>query len=286
MKFVYTTIIAIIFANQLYSQCANTSNIYTFTYATKTYEVIKEQKSWKEASACAVERGGYLVEINDVNEQNAVYNAIINGAGVSPTYTSIENGGGIAYVWIGATDQRTEGIWLWDGNNDSLGINFWKGEGANGSGGGTAVGSSYINWGGTSVNNPNEPDNYDVGQHHAAIGLAGWPEGTTMLGVASEWNDIIGSSELYYVVEKDNATGIKDNKTILNGDLRMYPNPTNSMVTFDIYYDLIEIYDLNGKLLKQLTNANSVDFVGFNKGTYLIKTTEKSIIKFGKFILN
>lgn len=286
MKLFYTTIIAIIFANQLYSQCANTSNIYTFTYDTKTYEVIKEQKSWTDASACAVERGGYLVEINDVKEQNAVYNAIINGAGVSPTYTSIENGGGIAYVWIGATDQRTEGTWLWDGNNDSVGINFWIGQGANGSGGGTSVSSSYFNWGGVSVGNPNEPDNYEAGQHHAAIALTGWPAETTILGIAGEWNDIIGSSQLYYVVEKDNTTGLQNNKTILNDDLRMYPNPANSLLNFDKYYDLIEIYNLNSKLLKQVMNTKSVNFEGFNKGTYLIKTTEKSIIKFGKFILN
>lgn len=286
MKFIYNIVIAIIFANQLHAQCADTSNIYTFNYGGNTYEVIKELKTWSEASACAVERGGYLVEINDVNEQNAVYNAIINGAGVSSTYTSIANGGGIAYLWIGANDYNNEGTWIWDGNNDLSGINFWIGQGANGTGGGASVGGAYFNWGGTSTSNPNEPDNYGAGQDYAAIALAGWPSGTTMLGIAGEWNDIIGSSQIYYVVEKDNTTGIKNSENIFNDDLRIYPNPTNGILNFDRFYELVEIYDLTGKLLKYFVNADTADFRELDKGVYLIKATENSVIKLRKFILN
>ena len=90
-------------------------------------------------------------------------------------------GGGIAYVWIGATDQQTEGTWLWDGNNDNTGGNFWIGQGTNGSGNGAAVGGAFFYWGGTSTGTPNEPDDYANAQDHAAIGLAGWPSGTNLL---------------------------------------------------------------------------------------------------------
>lgn len=62
----------------------------------RVYEVVKELKSWSEAAACAVERGGYLVEIDSQADQDTIYGAIIHGAG-------------IAYVWIGASDQHTEG---------------------------------------------------------------------------------------------------------------------------------------------------------------------------------
>ena len=77
-------------------------------------------KTFSDAAAYAVERGGYLVEINSLEEQNTVFDAIINGAVVSPNYITISNGGGIAYVWIGATDNFAEGTWLWDGDYNNV----------------------------------------------------------------------------------------------------------------------------------------------------------------------
>jgi lectin-like protein len=119
MKTLMLLILAVLFATNIFAQCANETNIYEFTFEDKTYEIVKELQMWDVAAACAVERGGYLVEINSQEEQNAVYDAIINGAGISPTYVSINNDGGIAYIWIGATDQNEEGTWLWDGNSDN-----------------------------------------------------------------------------------------------------------------------------------------------------------------------
>jgi hypothetical protein len=234
---------------QVYSQCADSVNIYGFSYNNKYYEVVKDMKNWTDAAACAVERGGYLVEINDLNEQNAIYDAIINGAGVSTTYTSVSNGGAIAYVWIGATDQTAEGTWLWDGNNDGLGVHFWSGQGANGAGDGAAEGSAFFNWGGTSTGTPKEPDNYGAGQHHAAIGLAGWPSGSTMLGIAGEWNDIIGSSLLFFVIEYDSGASIHENTPENNKSIRLFPNPANDIFVVDGVSEnaVLSFYDSQGK---------------------------------------
>lgn len=286
MKLFLLSVICLSNLTQLYSQCADTSNIYKFTYNGKNYEVIKEIKSWNNAAACATERGGYLVEINNTDEQNAVYDAIINGALVSPTYTSISNGGGIAYVWTGATDKQIEGTWIWDGNNDGNGLHFWTGQGNFGSGGGAAVNNAFFNWGGTSTGNTQEPDNYGSGQHHAAIALTGWPAGTTMLGIAGEWNDIIGSSQLYYVVELGNTTGMQFNSDKPKVDLSVYPNPTNGILNFNTFYDSIEIYDFSGKLLKQFKNIKSIDVAELEKGAYILQTYKNSIVNYGKFILN
>lgn len=286
IKISLTFILALVLMTKLFSQCADTANIYTFTYNGKTYEVVKELKTWGDAATCAVERNGYLVEINDVNEQNAVYNAIINGAGVSPTYTSISNGGGIAYVWIGATDQQTEGTWLWDGNNDNIGINFWTGQGVNGAGNGSAISGAYYNWGGTSSGTPNEPDNYGAGQDNAAIGLAGWPAGTTMLGNASEWNDIDGSSLLYFVIEKNTSTDIPEERSNLQEDMNIYPNPTNGILNIDFDYNIVEIYDLSGKLLKQFDNKQVIDLSDLNNYIYLMRISGDSFVLTEKVILN
>ena len=203
---------------------------YFFEYDNKNYEIVKDFKTWEEAAADAVSKEGYLVEINNQDEQDAIYDEIINGAEIPTDYVTINNGGGIAYVWIGATDKTTEGTWLWDGNDDAEGINFWTGEGENGAGGGQAVDELYNNWGGTSQGTPNEPDNYGAGQNAGAIALAGWPSGTNMLGSESEWNDIINTSELYYVIEYDNPESINYINSI---NFEVYPNPTTDYLTIN-----------------------------------------------------
>ena len=187
-----------------FSQCVTEENVYSFFYMDKKYEVVKEPKSWSEAASCAVERGGYLAEIDTQAEQDTIYGAIIHGAKISADYTTVTDGGGIAYVWIGASDQHTEGTWIWDGDGDNSGINFWNGEGAAGLNDGTPVDEMYNNWGGSSSGTPNEPDDYGADQDGAAIGLAKWPAGADFtLGIASEWNDISSDNRLYFVIEFD-----------------------------------------------------------------------------------
>jgi hypothetical protein len=161
-----------------------------------TYSLVKEKRNWTDAAADAVAKGGYLVEIGSQSEQNAVYKCITD-AGVAANYTSVNDGGGSAYVWIGGNDRATEGKWLWT----SSGTNFW-----NGSNSGSVVNNSFVNWGGKSRGSFNEPDNFGNGQDAAAIGLANWPSGASAqnaLGIAGEWNDINESNQLYYVVEFD-----------------------------------------------------------------------------------
>ena len=203
MKALNLVIICSLFVAKAFSQCADSTKIYTFTFEGKKYEVVQELKKWDAAAACAVERGGYLVEINNAAEQKAVFNAIMNGAKVSPSYVSVSTGGDIAYVWTGASDKKTEGTWLWDGNKDGRGIFFWSGQGAKGSKNGKAIMNAYYNWGGSSKGTPNVPDNYGTVENSGALALSGWPSKTTNIGIAGEWNDLMGSTLLYYVIEYD-----------------------------------------------------------------------------------
>ena len=281
MRIFYFIIIAIMFSNYAMAQCADKQNIYSFTYNNTNYEIVKELKNWTDASSCAVERGGYLAEIESIEEQNAIYDAIINGANVASNYVTINNGGGIAYVWIGATDSNQEGTWLWDGNNDNVGINFWNGEGANGNNNGSAVSGKYYNWGGTSTGTVKEPDNYGSDQNCAAIALAGWPSGSTSLGIASEWNDIIGTSSIYYVIEYDMSSSINKNNT---NKTKVFPNPVSDNLTIlgkNIYE--VEIFNITGVkvynksyLMKKECNIN---ISSLSKGIYLVKIkTQKDIL--------
>ena len=267
---------SLFFTASAYSQCADSANIYEFSYSGKIYEVVKEKKTWDAAASCAVERGGYLVEINDQDEQDAVYDAIINGAGVSSTYVVVGNGGAIAYVWIGATDKSREGIWLWDGDGDDEGTVFWTGQGANGSDNGEAADGAFYNWGGKSKGKAQEPDNWS-GQDHAAIGLAGWPSGSTALGVAGEWNDIVGFSSLYYVIEYDSlSSGINNYETPV---FKIYPNPTTGILNVRGYgIESIEIIDFTGRSLKYFGTL-TIDLSDHPKGIYFVKIrTIESVI--------
>jgi hypothetical protein len=175
----------------LSAQCAGSSAIYSFVYDGKTYEVVKENKTWEEAAACAAERGGYLAEINSQKEQDAVFSRLIGGAGIEIAKTAAQDGGGASYVWLGGNDIAEEGKWILDGNNDGRGPQFWQGlvDGA-------AVGRLYNNWG-------HEPDNWNDIQDALAIALTEWPKGSGSLGKAGQWNELNKNDTLYFLIEYD-----------------------------------------------------------------------------------
>lgn len=176
-------------------------NIYNFQFDGKDYAVVKEKRTFAAAAMYAVENGAHLVEINGQEEQDAIYNAIVQGANVASNYTIVMDGGGVAYVWIGATDAAEEGKWIWDGDNDGVGTNFWNGQGLAGQGDGSKVGDSFVYWGGASSGVSMEPDNFNNNQNAAAIALDGWPQGSGGLGRAGEWNDLSVGNTLYFVIE-------------------------------------------------------------------------------------
>ncbi len=190
-----------------FAQCASASNIYAFSYNGKNYEVVRQNETWINAASCAVSRGGYLAEINDVNEQNALFNALTNNANINNNNTEAPDGGGGAYVWIGGNDLQVEGNWIWDGDNTNGGPQFWQGT-ANG----TPVGGLYNNWG-------NEPDDY-FGQDALAMSLNGWP-----LGVAGEWNDVDHTNTLYYIIEYDCTSS---SSTITESACYSYTSPSGN----------------------------------------------------------
>lgn len=183
-----------------WSQCADWDSIYFFSWGiNKPYGIVRVALPWEEAAQCAQELDGFLVIIETQEEQDVIYNAIVN-SGISTTYSPVPDGGGTSYIWIGATDAFEEGTWLWDNTISGMGENFWNGQGAAGTGNGAPVGNWFVNWGGKSAGTIMEPDNWSD-QDAAGIALTGWPFGTTNLGIAGEWNDIGIENSLYFIVE-------------------------------------------------------------------------------------
>jgi hypothetical protein len=176
--------------------CVSDDSIYEFTYDGKMYEVVRQNRTWEGAAACAVERGGYLAEINDEAENAAIFDELINNASIDISMTKSSDGGGASYVWIGGNDIEIEGTWIWDGNNDGTATQFWMGD-INGG----PVDGLYNNWG-------NEPDDFMDGpdgteQDGLGLALTEWPIGSGTLGVAGQWNDVSYINILYYVIEYD-----------------------------------------------------------------------------------
>ena len=210
-------LLIIVITSSVSSQCFNDANVYTFEFNAKTYQVIKEKKTWVDAANCAVEKGGYLAEINNSSEQDAIFNELINNANMVISETVAPDGGGASYVWIGANDKNVEGEWKWDGNNDGNGVDFWLGNSLFG----FPVNGLYNNWG-------NEPDDFNNNQDAMGIALTDWPR-----GVLGEWNDVDEANQLYFLIEYNSVLkvgvfelkkGIRVINEILNNEILIKSN--------------------------------------------------------------
>lgn len=226
-KFLALAILAIyLFSfNFCFGQCASNTNIYSFFYNGKTYEVVKENQTWVNASSCAVLRGGKLLEVNSLAEQNAIYNQVLNNAGVVSSNTTAPDGGGGAYVWLGGNDLATEGSWIWDGDNDGNGAQFWMGTNT-----GMPIGGLYNNF------SVNEPDNFGTnGQDGLGLAITNWP-----LGVSGQWNDVNENNTLYYVIEYPTIMFKTDLSIVVTTIPSVLVGPTSVGV-------VVDLHELNGR---------------------------------------
>jgi len=257
----FTLVAFIIFSSsyyQLKAQCTNAEDIETFNHDGKSYEIIKDKKTWIEAAECAVERGGILTEIGNIEEQQAIFEALKN-ADINVTQTRAPDGGNGSYVWIGGNDISTEGNWIWDGDGDNEGVQFWMGKAD-----GSAIDNQYTNWG-------KEPDDYNM-QDALGFSLNGWP-----FGKAGEWNDISKTNKLYFIIEYGRLLG--ENSISFNPQIaKLYPNPVKDHLTIESHLkNLKELVLINssGKTINQFSldrvSTQKVAFTGLSPGVYIVQ---------------
>lgn len=172
-----------------------TDVLTSFKFNNHTYYIIKQAKNWVDAAAYAVHYGGYLVEIDNEEEQIEIRTKLegLTGDPFS-TLTKVRDGGDAKYLWIGATDTYAEGTWVWDGDRKGATTPIGKGaqfDFASNPG-------AYVNWG---LFNQGEPDNFQSNQDAAAIavsnsGLFSWSN-----GFKYQWNDIAASNTTWFIME-------------------------------------------------------------------------------------
>lgn len=105
----------------------------TYTYNNHSY-LLSDAGTWTEAEAQAVSLGGHLVTINNQAEQDWLVS----------TFKGFGN-----YLWIGYTDQETEGNWKWISGENSTYTNWISGQPDNwygGAGEDYAHLHYYVNW--------------------------------------------------------------------------------------------------------------------------------------------
>lgn len=234
------------------------AQVYSFVFNGQVYEIVKENRNWEDAAACAVARGGKLAEINSQEEQDALFTEIYN-AGILAENTIAPDGGNGSYLWIGGNDSALEGNWVWNGNNDNDEEPFWIGT-ANG----VPVNGSYTNWG-------NEPDNW-AGQDGLGFAFTNWP-----LGMAGQWNDIWLSNTLYFIVEHPGTLEVPDKENMLS--LSVYPNPASDVVTVNLFEPgktVVRICSLSGEVLIEQDDQPQTDVSGLASGVYILTVSDGS----------
>ena len=160
------------------------------SFAPGAYQWVSEKMTYADAQANAEKLGGNLVSVTSAEEAAGMYE-LVSGIYANNSSESLwgvaNDGGGISYVWLGASDAVAEGTWIWE----------------------TGDVFDYANWGQA------EPDNYGGDQDALGLGLANWPDGSTgddAYGLAGQWNDINAGNLLTSIVEYANGAtvGVKE----------------------------------------------------------------------------
>ncbi|MDB5385367.1 MAG: Extracellular serine protease precursor, partial [Planctomycetaceae bacterium] len=142
-----------------------------------SYTLISGSFTAVAARADALSRGGWVATITSSAED-----------------TLVQTAAGSSDVWIGASDNATEGKWIWDQGPDT-GLQFWTGNQ-----GGSVIPGNFSRWqsgepnGGTS-------ENYAELYHSSG-----------------NWNDLSGGGGLPYVLETGGIAAATDDLT-LNADV-------------------------------------------------------------------
>jgi len=159
------------------------------SFAPGAYQWVSEKMTYADAQANAEKLGGNLASVTSAEEATGMYDLVSGIYEQDPSenrWGVANDGGGISYVWLGASDAVAENTWVWE----------------------TGEVFDYANWGQA------EPDN-EGDQDALGLGLANWPDGSTgdnAYGLAGQWNDINAGNLLTSIIEyEDGATvGVRE----------------------------------------------------------------------------
>lgn len=118
-------------SEKIYFTVGYNSPVETVNFGTSKYDLYLKNTTWKEAKAFCESKGGHLVTITSAEENDAMGPLRRKTRELNTLSTSQATG-----IWIGATDEVTEGTWKWV----------------------TGEPFSYTNWASGEPNNENNED--------------------------------------------------------------------------------------------------------------------------------
>ena len=83
-----------------------------------------------------------------------------------------------------------------------------------------------------------------------------------------------------------NCSNILSVDNVFSDNLRVYPNPTNGYVNFNMSLDVINVYDLSGKNVLKKTNSETINLENLKNGIYIIKVISDENYNVIKIIKN
>ena len=161
----------------------------SFSTESAEYKLVMKPSSHHRASAIAKGMGGKLVELESVEESNlfsdALTGLIADRSLVKKlSKTTASDGGGGSYLWLGGSDESSEGEWKWL-SSDQL------------------ISTTRSDWATKVSDETTEPDNMadenelNITQDYLAQGL--WD--LNILKPGGQWVDLLETNKLWFVVE-------------------------------------------------------------------------------------
>lgn len=278
-----------------YSQdCPSPQHFYEFYYHGKKYEFVQKKDYWTTAVRCAYERGGYLLTIEDKEENDSIVNYLANEFKDNEGNSIIDVDSHTNHlIWIGARSHTKDHYWRWLSkySNDTI-TEFYYGY-INGS----AVNNRFFNW--AKLGNHQYFPNYSGYVESVALSLRPFYDSTEARtkSTTGQWISTSYADSNYYVIEYDCKDTIYEaseysscygEPIIFDGDTiresGIYYDTTQTYGYCDSIYTLtFYINDLNSNMTfdgKKITsseqNADSYEWYNCNDESIAIDNTQNT----------
>ena len=186
------------------------------SYNGHTYAVTKDSMTWEEANTLSDQHGGYLVTINDAQENSFLIQ----------NYLSF-----LSELWIGYNDKDNEGTWVWTNGETSI----------------------YTNW---ATSEPNDVNGEDCGQIYSSGLWNDLPcinttyaivEWEPVAATSYTHTGLTNGTTYYYVVTATNDYGESGESSEVNATPGTSQPPTEGLVAY---------YPFNGNANDESGNGN------------------------------